>query len=130
MRKYVEVISSFLRREFASFLDQIPELRLSSLELAGFVGGCYPVCDFAFCLLLVSPSSRPVHSRRRHTIFATLLEKKAFDVGFGKRLSLEERVKVLKSIKDLRWNCCCFMREEVLDAVIRARCLSRLHAGA
>jgi len=53
--RYVKVVSSFLRREFASFLDEIPELRFSPLELAALVGGQYPVCNFAFCLPFVSP---------------------------------------------------------------------------
>ena len=99
--KYVEMIPSLLRRELPSFLDEIPELRLPSLELAALVIGRYPVGDFFFCLLSLAPHPAP-RERVRRTIFAMLLEEKnAFNVGFGGRLSFMERVRVLKSIKEL-----------------------------
>jgi hypothetical protein len=35
----VEVVAAGFRGKFAAFLDEIPELRLPSFELAGFVVG-------------------------------------------------------------------------------------------
>jgi hypothetical protein len=49
-KTYIEVIPSLLRWEFATFLDKISELGLSSLELARFVVWSDPVRDLAFSL--------------------------------------------------------------------------------
>jgi len=54
---YIEMVPPLLGREFAAFLDEVPELRLASLELATLVIGCYPIGDFVCCLLFISPSS-------------------------------------------------------------------------
>jgi hypothetical protein len=49
----VEVVPSCFWWELAAFLDEVAELRLAALELAGFVVGCYPVGDLFFGLWMV-----------------------------------------------------------------------------
>lgn len=51
---YVEMVSSFLRWELSSFLYEIAELRLSSLEFTGFIAWCDPIGDFVRLLLNIS----------------------------------------------------------------------------
>lgn len=53
---YIEMVSSFLWREFSPLLDPVPELRLSSLEFAAFIIGGDPIGDllrFGLLLLLL-----------------------------------------------------------------------------
>lgn len=51
-KTYVKMIPPLLRRELPSLLYEIPELRLSPLELAGLVAGRYPIGDFICCLFV------------------------------------------------------------------------------
>ena len=48
---YIEMVSALLRRKLSSFLDEIPELRLSSLEFSSFIIAAYPVGDLVVRLL-------------------------------------------------------------------------------
>lgn len=95
------MVSSFLWREFAAFLDEIPELGLASLELAALVIRRYPIGDFVSCLLSISPSSRAILRAFALTIFAILLEEKdALKIGFENRLRVAEGLRILMSIKE------------------------------
>lgn len=53
-RAYIEMVSSFLRREFPTLLNEVSELRLTSLEFSGLVIRGNPVCDLLFGLQLPS----------------------------------------------------------------------------
>jgi hypothetical protein len=49
----VEVVASCFWWELAAFLDEVAELRLAALELAGLVVGRYPVGDLFLGLWMV-----------------------------------------------------------------------------
>ena len=70
----VEVVAAGFWREFAAFLNKIPELRLPSFEFAGFVAECNPVCDlfFGLCLSVFLPYPF-IRRLKKHAIFAALL---------------------------------------------------------
>jgi hypothetical protein len=53
----IEMIATLFRREFASFLDKIPELGLSSLEFSRLVTWRHPVCDFLLALSILQSAS-------------------------------------------------------------------------
>ena len=72
------MVATCFRREFAAFLDEVPELGLSTLELPALVPGRDPVRDLAFRLRPVSyffPGGAQ-HQRKdyKRTMFAEVVD--------------------------------------------------------
>jgi hypothetical protein len=68
------MVPAGFRREFAAFFDKGAKLRLATFELAGFIVGGDPVCDFVCLMVVSSLGSTPLYCELR-TMFAWVVEK-------------------------------------------------------